>query len=244
MESDKHVGPNSPLYLQLRELIRNKIESGEYAPGTAIPSVGELAQTYGIHRLSVRSAISALISEGLLKSVQGKGIFVVGEKLEQDLETVGGFQQNLLAKQKKVDTRVLTKALRPAGAVYGELLRCDLDDPIYYIKQISYLNDEPVSLEEIFIPEKLVPNLKDVDLGVFTVYEACDFYGIHVVRGEQSLELTQLDPVDARALGIDADQSVLVFRCVSYDDLDRVVQFTRTYTRNDKCTFSVRYQND
>lgn len=68
------MGPQSPLYLQLRELIRSKIENGEYPPGTAIPSVGTLAEKYGIHRLSVRSAISALIGEGLLKSVQGKGI--------------------------------------------------------------------------------------------------------------------------------------------------------------------------
>lgn len=83
MRHDEAVGPQSPLYLQLRELIRSKIENGEYPPGTAIPSVGTLAEKYGIHRLSVRSAISALIGEGLLKSVQGKGIFVVGEKLER-----------------------------------------------------------------------------------------------------------------------------------------------------------------
>ena len=66
MRHDEPIGPKSPLYLQLRELIRSKIENGEYLPGTAIPSVGALAETYGIHRLSVRSAISALIGEGLL----------------------------------------------------------------------------------------------------------------------------------------------------------------------------------
>lgn len=51
MRRDEPVGPKSPLYLQLRELIRGKIENGEYPPGTAIPSVGALAETYGIHRL-------------------------------------------------------------------------------------------------------------------------------------------------------------------------------------------------
>ena len=53
MRHEGSVGPQSPLYLQLRELIRSKIENGEYPPGTAIPSVGTLAETYGIHRLSV-----------------------------------------------------------------------------------------------------------------------------------------------------------------------------------------------
>ena len=135
MRHEEAIGPNSPLYLQLRELIRGKIEGGEYPPGTAIPSVGTLAETYGIHRLSVRSAISALIGEGLLKSVQGKGIFVVGDKLERDLETVGGFRQNM---QAKPESRVLVKALRPAGVVYGALLSCAPGEPVHYIKPVSY----------------------------------------------------------------------------------------------------------
>lgn len=244
MRNEKTIGPKSPLYLQLRELLRNKIENGEYPPGTAIPSVGRLAETYGIHRLSVRSAVSALVGEGLLKAVQGKGIFVVGEKLEQDLETVGGFKLNMLDKQKKTDTRVLVKTLRAAGIVYGSLLGCPSDAEIYYIKQASYVDDEPVSLEETYIPEALVPNLKDIDLGVFSLYEAYKFYGIQVVRGEQSLEITELDPADARLLNMDTKRGVLAFQCVSYDDRDRVVEFTRTYTRGDRCTFNVRYQRE
>lgn len=242
MKHEKTIGPNSPLYLQLRELIRSKIESGEYPPGTAIPSVGNLAETYGIHRLSVRSAISALIGEGLLKSVQGKGIFVVGDKLEQDLKTVGGFKQNVLTKQKKIETKVLLKALRPAGAVYGKLLDCSPEAQLYYIKQVGCVDGEPVSLEETYIPEALVPNLKHVDLGVFSIYEACEFYGILVVGGKQSLEITELDPADARILNVEPGRSVLAFRCVSYDERGQAVEFTRTYTRGDRCTFSVHFE--
>ena len=222
MRHEEAIGPNSPLYLQLRELIRGKIEGGEYPPGTAIPSVGTLAETYGIHRLSVRSAISALIGEGLLKSVQGKGIFVVGDKLERDLETVGGFRQNM---QAKPESRVLVKALRPAGVVYGALLSCAPGEPVHYIKQVSYVSGEPVSQEETYIPEAL-------------------FYGIRVARREQSLEITELDPMDARLLNVEPGRGVLVLSSVSYDEEGRAVEFTRSYTRGDKCTFSVRYQRE
>lgn len=244
MRNEETVGPKSPLYLQLRELLRNKIESGEYPPGTAIPSVGRLAETYGIHRLSVRSAVSALVGEGLLKTVQGKGIFVVGERLEQDLRAVGGFKLNMLDKKKEADTRVLVKTLRAAGAVYGAVLGCPPEARVYYIKQVSYVDGEPVSLEETYIPEALVPNLKDIDLRVFSVYEACRFSGVQVIRGEQSLEITELDPTDARLLNMDPKRGVLTFQCVSYDDADRAVEFTRTYTRGDRCMFNVRYQRE
>ena len=178
------MGPQSPLYLQLRELIRSKIENGEYPPGTAIPSVGTLAEKYGIHRLSVRSAISALIGEGLLKSVQGKGIFVVGEKLEQDLETVGGFEQTLKASAKHFEQRLLVKASRTAGPLYASWLNCLAEEPLYYVKRLSLLDGEPLSLEEAYIPQWLVPNLADVDLNVFPLHEVYEFYGIHLLRGD------------------------------------------------------------
>lgn len=238
---DEKIGPNSPLYLQLRELIRSKIENGEYRPGTAIPSVGALAETYGIHRLSVRSAISALIGEGLLKSVQGKGIFVVGEKLEQDLNTVGGFRRNVLGQEAKTENRILVKCRRPAGAVCGAVFGCSPDSEVFYIRQLSCVDGEPVSLEDIYLPVGLVPNLMEIDLGVFSVEEVRDFYGVATTRSEQSLEITQLDSIDARLLEVEPKRGVLMLRCVTYDGNGRAAELSYTYTRGDKCTFGVRY---
>ena len=61
---------------QLREVLRAKIEEGEYPPGTAIPSENELAAAYGLNRRTVREAVALLVREGLLRSVAGKGVYV------------------------------------------------------------------------------------------------------------------------------------------------------------------------
>ena len=45
------ISYRSPLYIQLREVIRSKIEEGEYPPGTAIPSENQLAETYGLNQI-------------------------------------------------------------------------------------------------------------------------------------------------------------------------------------------------
>lgn len=79
------VVSRAPLYIQLRERLRAKIRRGEYAPGTAIPSESRLAETYGLHRLSVRNAVDSLADEGLLKSIRGKGVFVCGPKERKKL---------------------------------------------------------------------------------------------------------------------------------------------------------------
>ncbi len=62
----------TPLYMQLREIIRYKIETGEFAPCTALPSENELADEYAVTRQTVRNAIETLVNEGLLRRVAEK----------------------------------------------------------------------------------------------------------------------------------------------------------------------------
>ena len=238
------INYRSPIYLQLREVIRNKIEDGEYLPGMAIPSENDLADTYGINRMTVRNAIDVLVSEGILKRVQGKGVYVVGNKVERDLETLGGFTQTMRERNKLPYTKVMVKALRKAGDKYALIFGIRPEDEIYYVKRLCSADSEPISLDEIYIPRDIVPKLEDIDLGVFSLFEVYDFCNVNITKASQTLDLTQLEQKDARMLGIDADLSVMLFECTSYDDKDRVVEFQRTYTRGDKCNFNVHFHKE
>lgn len=243
MKQDE-INYQSPIYLQLREVIRNKIEDGEYLPGMAIPSENDLADTYGINRMTVRNAIDALVHEGSLKRVQGKGVYVVGNKVERDLETLGGFTQTMRERNTQPHTKVLVKALRKAGDKYALIFGIKPDDEIYYVKRLCSADSEPISLEEVFIPKYIVPKLEGIDLGVFSLYEVYDFYNINITKAWQTLDLTQLEQKDARMLGTEADLSVMLFECTSFDDKNKVVEFSRAYTRGDKCNFNVHFHKE
>lgn len=235
------VNYRSPIYLQLREVIRNKIEDGEYAPGMQIPSENELAEIYGINRMTVRSGIDALVSEGLLKRVQGKGVYVSGPKIKRDLEILGGFAQTMRERNLQPSTKVLEKSLRKAGEKYSLIFKIDPEDEIYYIKRICAADGEPTSLDEIFIPKYVVPKLVGIDLDVFSIYEVYELYNINLKWAYQTLDIITLDPRDARMLEISEDSPVMLFECKSHDDQDRVIEFSRTYTRGDKCEFNVQF---
>ncbi len=239
---EKEINYQSPIYLQLREVVRTKIEDGEYLPGTAIPSENALADTYGINRLTVRTAVDALVNEGVLKRVQGKGVFVVGNKVERDLDTLSGFTQTMRGKSKTPKVKVLVKRLRKAGEALGKIFRVAPDTELYYIKRLCLVDDEPFSLEEVFIPHDVVPKLSGIDLSVFGIYEIYDFYGIKLKEAAQTLDIVKLPQNDARMLGIDASLPVFFFQCTSRDDNGRVIEFARTYTRGDKCEFTVKFQ--
>jgi len=80
-----------PLYIQLKDLIQEKIESGVYAEGTAIPSERELCNMYEVSRITVRQAIERAVSEGLLVRRPGKGTYVSARKIHQPLERITSF---------------------------------------------------------------------------------------------------------------------------------------------------------
>ncbi len=65
-----------PIYHQLKEIIKKKIETKEYKPGDRIPTEQDLCKTFGISRTPVRQAISELANENLLSRKRGKGTFV------------------------------------------------------------------------------------------------------------------------------------------------------------------------
>ncbi|MET8548786.1 winged helix-turn-helix domain-containing protein [Micromonospora zamorensis] len=60
--------------------IRNKISSGEYAPGDKLPSLREMTAHYGVSAEPVRSALLILQAEGLIEGHQGKGTYVADPK--------------------------------------------------------------------------------------------------------------------------------------------------------------------
>ena len=83
-----------PLYYQLKEQIRQKIESGQWKPGAPIPSEDNLCRNYGVSRGTVRQAISVLENEGLLVRRHGYGTYVTGDmersqKVKVRTKTIG-----------------------------------------------------------------------------------------------------------------------------------------------------------
>ncbi|HWQ79744.1 MAG TPA: GntR family transcriptional regulator [Anaerovoracaceae bacterium] len=236
------VDYRAPMYLQLREVIRTKIEEGEFLPGEAIPSENALAQQYGLNRMTVRNAISTLVNEGLLIRVHGKGVYVIGNKLEQKIQTQGGFTEATIEKDRKWDSKILQKSYREAGEKYAALFGVEKQSRIYFIRKMFYLNGEPYSIEESHIPEWVVPNLDKIDLAVFSIDEIYPFHDIRVAREEQRLTVAVPDPMDARILKLDPGVAVLILSYIKYNDDNRAVEDRTIFTRADKCNFKVSYR--
>lgn len=69
--------PDVPVWVQLTDILRDKITSGELAPRDKLPSINRLMQDYGIADQTAQKAIAQLREEGLVRSVRGLGTFVI-----------------------------------------------------------------------------------------------------------------------------------------------------------------------
>lgn len=237
------ISYRTPVYLQLREIVRNKIEEGEYPPGSAIPSENDLAGTYGISRITVRNAVDALVNEGILRRVQGKGVFVVGSKMEQAIEEFSGFIPSLAKSKNETSTREQAKVLRPAGDYFAGVFKLDPEDQLYYIRCIVNLESEPVSLEEIYVPYEVIPQLNVVNSSVFSISSVFEFYGVKVSMVRQSLEILECGSKIRHALDVPEGVAVMMLECLYHDESGSVIGYSRSYTRSDKINFKVNLRS-
>ena len=179
---DGKLSYRTPIYLQLREIIRNRIEEGEYLPGTAIPSENKLAETYGINRLTVRNAVDTLVNEGILRRVQGKGVFVVGDKYEENLDEHGGFVNVMSSGTKRVSIKEQAKIYRPAGNKYANYFNIEPDDLIFCVRHQITLDSEPLAIEDIYVPKDVLPKLEVVNSSVFTIKDILGLAKKHSIK--------------------------------------------------------------
>ena len=235
------VDYRSPVYLQMRELIRSRIAEGIYQPGGSIPSENELAAEFEINRLTVRSAVDILVKEGLLKRVHGKGVYVTGGKIEQDVGELKGFTSTLQESRRKSGKKILARKVRPAGVKYASIFGIDPGDPVYYIRRLCSADGEPVSLEEIYIPQAAAPRLDGVDLSVFSLREAFQLLNVELKSGFQTLDITRIGTQEARILDTEDNRNVFLVRYTSTNSRDQVVEYGKCYIRGDKFSFKVDY---
>ncbi|MEM6449968.1 MAG: GntR family transcriptional regulator [Cyanobacteria bacterium P01_D01_bin.105] len=66
----------TPLHIDISETLRHQIDSGKYQPGEKLPSEHQIMEIFGVSRITARQAVANLISQGLVRSQQGKGVFV------------------------------------------------------------------------------------------------------------------------------------------------------------------------
>lgn len=235
-----HVGvslSSVPKHERVRQ--RLMAEYVDAAPaGVALPTERALAEQFGVNRSTVRQAISALVDAGLVYRVQGAGTFTVGPTVAKSLRLTS-FSEEIRARNMRPGSRVLVAQIRPAGADVGRDLRISPVDDVVRLVRVRTADDDPMCLEEVFLAAAPIEGLLDRDLTV-SLYETLEEqYGLRVIRAEQVVEATVLEPDDAKVLDSPPLSPALRVRRLGLDGRDQPVERTTSLYRADR--YQIRF---
>ncbi|MBG6221228.1 GntR family transcriptional regulator [Janthinobacterium sp. CG_23.4] len=219
----------SPLYQQIKALITQSLQTGEWKPGELIPSEVELAGRFKVSQGTVRKAIDELSAENLVMRRQGKGTFVSTHhearahfrflRLVPD-EGVPHYPESKFIEVKRVR----------APADVARLMELKSGDAVIFIKRVQYFDGVPTVLEELWLPglifkgltaERLV-EYKGPMYGLFETE-----FGTRMIRASEQIRAVCADAGAAQLLNIDLGTPLLSSERVSFTYGDKPVELRR-----------------
>jgi GntR family transcriptional regulator len=228
-----------PAYEQIAERLIDLIESGRLAVGDRLPPERDLAIWVGVSRMTARAALATLAQRGLLERDVGRGTFVAAAKIEHDLGRFAGFTEMVHREGRSARARMLGINEVPASDAIARTLGLSAGAAVFRIERLRLADDEPLALEDSWVPAALFPGLLEHDMRGSLYALMSDVYGVAPVRAVERLEPTLADEQQARALSIAPGQPLMLITRVAYGADDTVVEFARDHHRGDRARFVI-----
>lgn len=197
--------------------IEQAIADGRLAPGDRLPAERALAEEHGVSRMTVRQALQALESRGLLRRTIGRngGSFVARPKVERDLGTFSGLSEQLARQGLAAGARVLSAR--------------ELDGAIE-IARVRYADGETFALERSTFPGRFAWLLELELTG--SLYELLGDDA--PVRAVERIEPVAADEDEAAALELSVGAPLLLVDRIAYGADGEVVETARDVFRGDR----------
>lgn len=230
---DEHAraeaGPSfSPLYRQIKGLLIARLQAGEWKAGEAIPSELDLAARFGVSQGTMRKAIDELAADNLLVRRQGKGTFVATHA-EQKI------QYRFLRLMPDEGSEALGRQLldckrQRAPAWIAKALQMRAGDPMVEVRRLLHSKNEPVVLDDIWLPGQLFKGLTAERLAqhrgpFYGLFEA--EFGVHMIRAEEKIRAVAADADSAALLQVAVGTPLLSVERLSFTYGDKPVELRR-----------------
>ncbi|MDR2908493.1 MAG: GntR family transcriptional regulator [Oscillospiraceae bacterium] len=212
----------TPLYMQVKEDLIQKIRAKAFEPSNRLPSEKELARMYAVSMITIRRAVSDLVEEKLLHKQQGKGTFVLWRPFERDVSHFSlSFTEACRANNMVASAELLCSAVEnDPPAFVREALKLPPGGGALFIKRLRYANGHPIVIESTYFPMSYA-FLLDLDLNNKSLYESLKANDpsicILVKEGSRTLKLTRAEKETAQLLNIGAKAPVLLFRSLVFN---------------------------
>jgi GntR family transcriptional regulator len=235
------VSSPTPLYEQIKEILRARVLDGTYKPHEQLPSESEMMTAFNVSRITVRQALNDLQNEGLVFRIHGKGTFVSKPKAFQDLGRLQGFGEAMRKMGYETFARVVSMRTVVPSAQVQERLQLSKRAKVTELQRIRFLNREPISLDVTYLPADIGARLAKEDLAsrdIFVILE--NDYGMSLGHADLQIGSTLADERLAGQLQVEEGSPVLVIERTTHTTDGKPIDYEHLYYRGDAFQYKVR----
>jgi GntR family transcriptional regulator len=219
----------SPLYRQIKLLILQALEDGEWRPGQVIPSEQELAARFSVSQGTVRKAIDEMAADNILVRKQGKGTYVASHT---DPRQMFRFLRLVPLNGDLTHPRSVPLDCwrAKAGQEASRTLAIELGAPIIILRRVLKFESRPIVADEIYLPGEVFQGLtlemlQDWGSSLYSLFETR--FGLRMIRAQERIRAVAADRAVAEVLQVAEGVPLLSVERVTYTYGDKPVEWRR-----------------
>ncbi len=237
----KSIDRNSPvpLHYQLKQILLRQVQEEYTELGQPFPSEKVLQEKYNVSRITVRRALSELVSAGFLTRQPGRGTFAVPPKFQNRSLKLGGLIDDLAAQGHNVKLQVLRCEMVLAPPKIADKLGKGAGCAVLYLERIISADDEPIAIAKGYfdVGENVVTREELGDSSIYPVLE--DKCGIVFHRATKTIEPTVALEEEAALLHTKPNALMLLVESTVYNNHNRPVALVKSLYRGDRYKYFV-----
>lgn len=223
------------VWRQIMETLKAEIVSGGFEKGSRLPPESEMAARFGVNRHTVRRAIAALTSEGILRADQGRGTFVASAPLSYPIGPRTRFSEIVSGQDRAPAGRLIGSGLEEADALLAHQLQVPLGTLLIRLETLRVADGVPMIVATSWFEQARVPNFVADYADSGSITAALRRAGIEDYRRKETRLTAELvEARDAQQLGLALGQPVLVMESINLDMTGRPIQVTRARVAADR----------
>lgn len=225
---------------ELEEILEGLVAG--LSPGDLLPSERQLAERYGVARMTARQAVEALAARGIVARLQGRGTFVTDAKFVQP-ETLTSFSEDIRARGMTPGATILAQEVTRASDVVAGRLQIAPRSNVVRIERLRSAGGDPMAVETASLPAARFPGLESADLGGRSLYRLLEEqWGVAVHVADQWVTAARLSPRQAAMLGVTTRQPAFQFQRVTRDAQGIPIEYVVSLYRGDRYEVHTRLE--
>ncbi|MFN2196799.1 MAG: GntR family transcriptional regulator [Anaerolineales bacterium] len=234
-----------PLYDQIEQNLCELIIKGHLAAGQALPSENDLAELYGVNRLTVRRALDEMVRHRWVARRRGIGTFVSQPHVASISPVKLSFTDEMRSIGRRAGSQLIEQKVIPANLKIAQHLNLHEGEDVFELTRVRLADDIPLLLETSCLPHERFPDLEnEPSLAHGSLYaHLLEVYRVQVTGMDQTLKPVLLTRAQAQLLDAEPGVPGIVSEIVAYDRAGEPVEYSWSVTSGDKCEFYFRFRH-